>query len=459
MTTRAEEQRSFEDRFHVGDWLVEPRLNRISRGGDRVQLELRAMDVLLCLAHRAGEPVAKSEILDEVWQTEFVADNTLTRRIAQLREAFGDDARNPRYIQTIPKRGYRLIAEVTDSHDSVVAVNPGLLEVAGDDSPYPGLAAYTEADAEVFFGRESEVVRLWRRISGHRLLAVIGPSGVGKSSLIRAGVMAHAPEGWRAVICQPGEEPFLGLARCLARDLAGDPEETRQLLAFHDPDAALAVVSRWRARFDEALVVVDQFEELFTQNPAAVRDDFVTLLRRLVDGAGIHLVLVMRDDFLLKCHHHPELAPIFRDLTPVGPPPPAGLRRALVEPAAGRLFVFEDELLVEEMISEVEFERGALPLLAFAVARLWELRDEKRRMLTREAYEAIGGVGGALARHAEATVEAIGLERLPIVRELFRNLVTSAGTRARREWDELLSVFERSALPLGVREVSAPFGR
>ena len=86
-------------------------------------------------------------------------------------------------------------------------------------------------------------------------------------------------------------------------------------------------------------------------------------------------------------------------------------------------------------------ERGALPLLAFAVARLWEKRDRERQLLTRQAYDDIGGVAGALAHHAEATIDRIGTDRLPVVRELFRNLVTAEGTRAAREWNELLSVF------------------
>ncbi len=96
------------------------------------------------------------------------------------------------------------------------------------------------------------------------------------------------------------------------------------------------------------------------------------------------------------------------------------------------------------MLAEVEGERGALPLLAFAASRLWEMRDRDTGLLTRQAYQDIGGVGGALARHAEATIDRIGTEHIAIVRELFRNLVTAEGTRAVREWDELLSVFEDS---------------
>ncbi len=437
-------------RFWLGDWLVEPSLNRISRGAASVQVERKVMDLLVYLAGRAGEVVDKREIQDAVWQTEFVSYNTVAGRVSELREALQDDAREPRYIQTIHGRGYRLIAEVRhsagpDADAAVLAAGPQ--EGSDERPPYPGLASFTEADAEDFFGREAEIAELWRKITSRRLLAVIGASGAGKSSLLRAGVVARAPPGWRAVVCKPGEDPLLAVARALAPDLMGDAEEMRRLLAFHDPDMALAVAARWRGRWDEALLVVDQFEELFTLNPEPVRVRFAELLRRLVDAAGIHVVLVLRDDFLLACHHHPQLEPIFSDLTPVGPPAGGELRRALTEPAARRLYGFESEGLVDEMVAEVEAERGALPLLAFAVSRLWELRDRERRLLTREAYEKIGGVGGALAQHAEATLEAIGPDRLPVVRELFRNLVTAQGTRAVREWNELLSVFERSALP------------
>jgi DNA-binding winged helix-turn-helix (wHTH) protein/WD40 repeat protein len=429
--------------FLLGEWTVEPNLNRLSNGDQVVQLGLKAMDVLLCLAARAGELVDKRELLDAVWQTEFVAENTVTKRVADLREALGDDARDPRYIETISKRGYRLIAVVLAPEDGFSDEYPhGLPAPDSDDAaPYPGLAPFTDADADNFFGRESEITALWRRITSRRLLAVIGPSGAGKSSLLQAGVIARAPPGWHAVVCKPGDEPFLAVARALAPDLAGDAEEMHSLLAIHDPDVALAVAARWRGRWDETLLVVDQFEELFTLSPKPIQERFVALLRRLVDAAGIHVVLALRDDFLLECHRFRELAPIFSELTPVGPPSAPELRRILTEPAARHLTTFESETLVDEMVAEVERERGALPLLAFAVSQLWEFRDRERRMMTGRAYEEIGGVGGALAQHAEATLEAIGHERLPIVRELFRNLVTAQGTRATRQWDDLLSIF------------------
>ncbi len=150
----------------------------------------------------------------------------------------------------------------------------------------------------------------------------------------------------------------------------------------------------------------------------------------------------MRDDFLFHCQRFESLAPMFSELTAIGPPTGAALRRALVQPALKCGYRFEDEAMVDEMLAEVSGERGALPLVAFAMSRLWESRDRERGLLTRAAYQAIGGVAGALAQHAEATLDGIGQERVPIVRELLRNLVTAQGTRATLDRDELLSVFD-----------------
>jgi predicted Ser/Thr protein kinase len=317
------------------------------------------------------------------------------------------------------------------------------LRVAGaeDLRPYPGLAAFSEADAEYFFGRELEVEQTWRRLRWPHLQAIIGPSGAGKSSFLRAGLIPALPEGWRCIACTPGRSPMLALAEALAPELSGDAEAVRELLRFEDPDAAVKIVSRWRRRCAAAVLVVDQFEELFTQNPPEAQARFADLLGRVALEADVHVLLSLRDDFLFHCHAQPALAPIFSELVPLGPPAGAALHRALVQPALKCGYHFEDEALVEEMLAELGDERGALPLLAFAAARMWEKRDRETGLLTRAVYREIGGVGGALAQHAEATLERIGAERQTLVREIFRNLVTSERTRVARDREELLSVF------------------
>jgi hypothetical protein len=342
-----------------------------------------------------------------------------------------------RAVARDPAQRFASAAELTRALEEVAVRVDG----AEDVTPYPGLAAFGEEDAEYFFGRELEVEEVWKKLRRPHLLALIGQSGAGKSSFLRAGLLASRPEDWGHVICAPGSAPFAALREALVTEVSGDTEAMRELVRGEDIDALVSAASRWRQRHKEVLVILDQFEELFTLNPPDIQTRFSELLGRLALEADVHVLVSMRDDFLFHCSDQPALAPIFSELTLLRSPTGSALRRALVEPALNCGYRFEDEGLVDEMVAEVSEERGALPLVAFAAAALWSRRDREAGLLTRQAYEAIGGVGGALAQHAETTLERIGGERVPVVRELFRNLVTAQGTRTARQREELLSVF------------------
>jgi len=320
------------------------------------------------------------------------------------------------------------------------------VEGAEDLTPYPGLASFTEEDAEYFFGREAEVEQMWSKVQGPpRLLAIMGPSGAGKTSFIRAGLVPNASSGWKIVRCTPGGTPFASLRSALTPGLTSDTGALQALMADPgNPDVIVGAFGNWRRGDQCALLIVDQFEELFTLNLRQAQVEFSDLLGRLPLEADVHVVVSMRDDFAAPCNAFEPLRPIFHELTVLDPPTGANLRRALVRPATKCGYRFEDDDLVDEILAEVKDERGAMPLVAFAMARLWEKRNRDDGLLTTQAYRDIGGVGGALAQHAEATIDRIGVNRLPIVRELFRNLVTAEGTRAVREWDELLSIFDES---------------
>ncbi|PYV15481.1 MAG: hypothetical protein DMG07_09650, partial [Acidobacteria bacterium] len=106
-----------ESGFHVGPWLVEPRLNTISLSGRETRVEPKVVEVLVCMARHAGDVVSRERLIEEVWGDTFVSDAALTRCIAELRKVFDDDVREPRVIQTIAKQGYRLIAPVSEARD------------------------------------------------------------------------------------------------------------------------------------------------------------------------------------------------------------------------------------------------------------------------------------------------------------------------------------------------------
>ena len=302
-----------------------------------------------------------------------------------------------------------------------------------EQKPYPGLSSFTASDAEYFFGRELEVENVLKKIQQFPMLAIFGPSGAGKTSFLRAGLMLVLPQSWCRVFTFPGDSPILNLAQSISRSI-GDPSH------FKDPDGAVDTFQRLRESYKEIVLIIDRFEELFTLNPPAVQSRYVEIIGRLSLEANVRVVLAMRDDFLIFCKQYDSLTPIFSEMTPLLPLAGAGLRRALVQPALKCGYRFEDESMVDLILSDVQNERGALPLLAFAAARLWEKRDRQNGLLTRRAYKEIGGVSGALAQYAEKILEQMSDAQQTIVREIFRNLVTAQNTRAARDWEDVLSV-------------------
>lgn len=331
---------------------------------------------------------------------------------------------------------------ITERVSSWATVRHPVADLGGRE-PYPGLAAYEESDADFFHGREAQVEAVWRKLRHSRLLALAGPSGVGKTSFLRAGLLPARPATWGVLVTTPGHAPLRSLRAAVVRELTGDPDALVAIVQGEGTDADLAAMRHWRRQHQEVLLVMDQFEELFTLCAPAVRQETARLISRLVLEADVRVMLCLRDDFLHHCQRYPGFAPVFDGLTMLGPLSRTGLRRAMMQPALDCGYTFDDPALLDEMIAAVEGERGALPLLAFAMAELWDRRDRTRRVLTREAYERIGTVSGALARHAEAVLQRIGSARHHVVREIFRNLITSQGTRAVARREALLSVFPR----------------
>lgn len=336
-----------------------------------------------------------------------------------------------------------------DRFESAIALSHALEEIAvraeriEDRTPYPGLASYSSRDSEYFFGREQEIETIIRRLQQLHMMAMIGPSGAGKTSFLQAGLIPALPKDWRYVFVHPGGAPMVNLQQALVPLVSGDEEATARIIQFEEPDIAIWILSRLRCVCAEFVLIVDRFEELFTLSSHEVQSQFAAFLSRVTLEANVRILLVMRDDFFIFCKEFPSLVPIYSEVTPMLPLTGSGLRRALVQPALKCGYKFEDESLVHDILSDVEKEKGVLPLLAFAASLLWEKRDRTTGQLTRKAYLEIGEVRGALAQHAENTMQRIGIEEQSLVREIFRNLITAQNTRVARDTEELLSVFEK----------------
>jgi TIR domain len=297
------------------------------------------------------------------------------------------------------------------------------------DEPFVGLRPMTETDAHRFFGREAELDELIEKLRQSRLVAVVADSGSGKSSLVQAGLVPkfrggafRDPTGlepdnriWHVVVMRPGAGPIEGLKTAVttaAERLALAPAEKAQLRDLIDSpnpkQLAYALQCNLPAEATETLLVVDQFEELFTQTPEPQRKPFIDWLLNLIGEdatLGFRIVLTIRNDYFNLCSAHPELfdrlkqdASILRLKAVTA----EGLASLVNEPLklAGYADVDDQEALIRLIRRDVSNRAGDLALVQMALFETWAKRGGQKGKLV-EAYSAVGGVVGALAHAGE----------------------------------------------------------
>ena len=303
--------------------------------------------------------------------------------------------------------------------------------IAPDCCPWRGLHAYDVSDAPWFAGRERLVAELVSRLAGARLVAVVGASGSGKSSAVRAGLLAALADdvlpgsaAWTHIVMRPGEHPMRELAR---KALGSRQVEVGDLLGQ---------LIRAQDSTSRVVLVVDQLEELWTAcgddgERAAFLD---TLVELTADAdAPVTVVLVTRADFVGELAEHSQLATRLADATVlVGAPTPPEVRRAVERPADRAGLVLDDGL-ADAMVTDAGSEPGLLPLLSSSLTQLWEQRDGNR--LTFAAYVATGGLSGAIAHLAEETYTTLPPGEQAAVRLLLLRLTgpgEGAGVTRRR---------------------------
>lgn len=293
-----------------------------------------------------------------------------------------------------------------------------------DRPPYKGLVSFDADDAGSFFGRERLVADLIARLAGSPMLAVVGASGSGKSSVVRAGLVPALQAGvlpesetWHCVVARPTEHPVRAVERAL---LTGLPRTLVERLPGNAP--VLAETSVAAAASDERVVlVVDQFEEVYTLcDDPAERAEFISGLAAAATSEALTVVITIRADFYGRCASDEKLAGLLADHTVlVGAMNADEYRRAIVNPALRVGAAVEPEL-VEVLVDDVLGEPGALPLLSTTLLELWESRDGRK--LQAASYRGSGGVRGAVARLAETVYAEFGTEQQALVRSILLRL-------------------------------------
>ncbi|MDJ0747783.1 MAG: hypothetical protein QNJ32_31240 [Xenococcaceae cyanobacterium MO_167.B27] len=297
-------------------------------------------------------------------------------------------------------------------------------------SPYLGLDKFQIKDKDKFFGREQWIIELSKHLEKDNVLLLLGASGNGKSSLIRAGLIPKLEETWGSFInltFEPDVNPFVSLYACLVIQTQYRQSEA-EIARTVKEDTLVQVVNSLK-RDSRWLIFIDQFEELFTRTQKPECDKFVASLVRLIkeQDSMVKIVLTMRADFLDRLSPYPGLGTVHdrysRMLTDMSD---SELKLAIAEPAARNGVTFEKDL-VKRIIDDFRQQAGSLPLLQYTLKLLWEKDDIEDRVLNTKTYEELGGITGALNQQANNIYDKeLNKQEKEAAKQIFLELVNLA---------------------------------
>jgi DNA-binding winged helix-turn-helix (wHTH) protein len=468
--------------FFFGEWQVDPSANTLRLGKQLIQLEPKAMDVLVLLCQNAGEVLSSDDIVSACWPQTEVGDNPLHKIITQIRKALGDSATSSSYIETIRKRGYRTLAQVTFPLGQEESATPQSWQ---GGSPFPGLQAYDARYAKVFFGRGSQIDTLLQRIAqqvhyGRAFCLVLGPSGSGKSSLINAGVIPNLMQnsGYHGVKVESYSsldladltlgQLLMQLASALLDwEVADQPvfdgcsaEQLADKL-HHQMDwvlqsckKALQNQQETKARF---AIFIDRLEVLLS-SPLFSEEErllFIDLMEQLATSGFVLVLSACRNEFYPLLVTYPSLMAgkargAHFDLAPPGR---ADLLQMIRLPAIAANLSWDidpgtavplDELLCSEAASNPD----ALPMLQYTLQELYLQRSDSNQLLF-SVYKNLGGIEGAIGKNAEqaiAQLSAAEKDSLPRVLSLLVTLREDEQSITSRTalWQQLQNDAERT---------------
>lgn len=328
-------------------------------------------------------------------------------------------------------------------------IDGGVYELPDEPAPYRGLLPFETDSAQFYFGRRDDCCNLIEKLGQHSFVALLGASGSGKSSLIRAGLLPALQRDalpgssrWTILSCMPGSHPLQSLAAAVATVLPfaerlSAVDELSQRLTTSACGLSTAITTFGAGSHQPILLIIDQFEEIFTQRPetlppgewhAQVESFVANLATAVRDSAGrMHILVSLRSDFLEHCLGLSILSGLLQDREVLlGALSEAALREAIVQPAV-QVGAFFEKGLVDILLRDVNALRdanavpGELPLLQEALYQLWKAR--RGPWLTLEAYHASGGVAGALDLRADTIYTALASDQQNIARSIFLRLV------------------------------------
>ncbi|GEA13634.1 winged helix-turn-helix domain-containing protein [Alteromonas sp. KUL49] len=468
--------------FYLGDWLVEPSSNTLQLGKTKRTVEPKAMDVLLLLCQQTGDVVSADDIVAQCWPESVVGDNPIHKTITQLRKALDDKASAPIYIETIRKRGYRVIADVQFiDDDQSKAANTDW----EGQSPFPGLSAFSADESRIFYGRNAAVRQLLTRLSDQfsrkrPFTLIIGPSGSGKSSLIHAGLLPR-------LLSDKGANGVHGLnyasidfadvassqvlneiaAYMLDWDVNDTPlfdgystDKLARWLLTAPEEVATHIQNALTALSDTAahtcfVLVLDRLEAYLSCQKTSFADKakVFDILEVLSNSNTCLIILACRNDFYPLVADYPVLMRgkdrgAHFDLLP---PSAAELSQMIRLPSVAAGLKWEEDTesgaaLDDIILTDAATQPDCLPLLQYTLQELYLQR--KDNVLLQGAYKELGGIEGAIGHKAESIYQGLAenvKQAINAVLPLVVSMADEGKNLASRtaQWSELKSEEEK----------------
>ncbi|NOQ97847.1 MAG: hypothetical protein GQ561_06750 [Calditrichae bacterium] len=405
--------------YRFDNIILDIRNRQILRNGKTLPLNTKYFDVLVYLVEHDNQLVTKEELFEQIWSDVIVTDWALSQCIKDIRKVLDDNARNPEFIKTYPKHGFMFLktAQPLTEFD-IQEDKPGQIT----RRPYKFLDFYREADSDLFFGRESEIDSICSKILTHRSLILYGRSGVGKSSIIYAGIVpALKKEGPLVSVLRTFHNPAEDLIEFLRNTIPKDKNVDVQ---------NLQVLKQGLAGKD-IILIFDQFEEFFSGPATELRQKFITILVELlrIESLKIKMVFVIREDHLAEMNALKSVFPdIFVNEYRLLKLSPVQATRAITEPSRQLNYEIEDALVTTVLADLSDEDSIDPPQLQIVCDALFDFRNSSF-LISLSSYQQLGGAAKILSEYLDRVIQRFNSSENEFAKSILLALISEEGQR------------------------------
>ncbi len=406
--------------FRFGEFELDLKNRLLKKGNQPVPLTSKYFDVLVLLVENHQQLTSKEKIFETIWKDTIVTESALSQCIKDIRKSLGDDAHHPLYIKTIAKHGYMFIADVEPILSERFQKQT---KIEKPKRPYKFLDYYREEDQNIFFGRDKEIDLLQSKILAHRSFILYGKSGVGKSSLVRAGLLpAFKNEGHQTFVIRSFHNPAERLIETLA-ELSDQANNQWQNINWFE------LKKRIKTRLGKASLIFffDQFEDFFLLLKDQERRALLNILSKILtfEEIKIHLVFVLREDLLAEMslfkpiipeiyHHEYRLLKLDHNQA----------IKAILEPARAFGLPFEQNL-AEQILADLGNNGHPIdpPQLQIVCDALFD-ECNPQAGITAQDYQKLGGASKILENYMNRVLRRFEQKKLELARHILKFLIS-----------------------------------